>query len=48
MIQVAAGLGVDQIVDHRPTPREIPRPACSLARPVTGRSLPERTRRAEV
>jgi hypothetical protein len=25
MIQAAAGNGVDEIVDYRPTPREIPR-----------------------
>jgi hypothetical protein len=32
MIEAAAGFGVDEIVDHRPTPREIPRPVAARLR----------------
>ena len=47
MIQAAAGNGVDEIVDYRPTREKFRGWRRSRARPVAGRSLPERTRRAE-
>ena len=37
MIQAAAGFGVDEIVDHRPTRREIPRPALVACAPGHGK-----------
>ena len=48
MIQAAAGFGVDEIVTVVQTQEKFRGRRWSLARPVTGRSSPERMRRAEI